>query len=134
MSKEALAEKIRKRLLIESEITDELIDKAGKLIGLTKDGKVVFKIDRDKISMADQILLYLIAKKLAYEAKLTDKDSCPLLELERELGISARVIAARLSELVRKNLVERLEVGTYRVSPIAINETINRLEGLLSKE
>lgn len=36
MSKEALVEKTRKRLLIESEITDELIDKAGKFIALTK--------------------------------------------------------------------------------------------------
>jgi len=131
MSKEALAEKIRKKLVIESEITDEVIDKASRLIGLTKEGKIIFKIDRGRLSIADQVLLYLIAKRLAYEAELVDRDSCSLSELAQELGISVRVVAARLSELLRKNLVERLETGTYRVSPLAISETINRLEGLL---
>lgn len=77
------------------------------------------------------MLLYLIAKRLAYEAELVGRDSCSLSELAQELGISVRVIAARLSELLRKNLVERLEAGTYRMSPLAISETINRLEGLL---
>jgi len=131
MSKEALAEKIRKKLVIESEITDEVIDKASRLIGLTKEGKIIFKIDRGRLSIADQVLLYLIAKRLAYEAELVGRDSCSLSELAQELGISVRVVAARLSELLRKNLVERLETGTYRVSPLAISETINRLEGLL---
>lgn len=134
MSKEALAEKIRKKLLIESEITDEILDKASKLIGLTKDGKIIFKVDRGKLSMADQILLYLVAKKLAHEAELVDRDSCSTSELSRELGIPMKVVAARLSELLKKGFVERLEIGTYRVSPIAVSETINRLEGLLSEE
>jgi hypothetical protein len=45
-----------------------------------------------------------------------------------------KVVAARLSEPLKKNLVERLEVRTYCVSPLAISETINRLEGLLQEE
>ncbi|GEM_PF-2539240 len=59
-----LAEKIRKKLLIESTITDETIDKASRLIGLTKNGKIIFKIDRRRISISNQILLYLAGKNL----------------------------------------------------------------------
>jgi predicted transposase YbfD/YdcC len=62
MEQKVLAEKIRKKLLIESTITDETIDKASGLIGLTKNDKIILQIDRRRISISDQILLYLTGK------------------------------------------------------------------------
>jgi hypothetical protein len=134
MEQKVLAEKIRKKLLIESIITDETIDKASRLIGLTKNGKIIFKIDRRKISISDQILLYLAGKKLAYEAELVESDTCSITELRDELGINEKVIGARLSELIKKSQVDRLEAGLYKINPIVIIDVLNRIEGVLSEE
>ncbi|MCL7389077.1 MAG: hypothetical protein LZ173_03975 [Thaumarchaeota archaeon] len=71
------------------------------MIGLTKNGKIIFKINRRKISISDQILLYLAGKKLAYEAELVESDTCSITELRDELGINEKVIGARLSELIK---------------------------------
>ena len=106
------------------------------IMGIHKpiDGKIIFKIDRSRLSISDQILLYLLGKKLAYEAKLTGTDSCSLLELSRELGVNEKLVSARLSDLIKAGKVERLEKGIHRIHLMVINEVINRLEGALSEK
>lgn len=48
--------------------------------------------------------------------------------------ISAKMTSHPSYGAGEENIVERLKVGKYHTFPIAINEAINRLESLFSKE
>jgi hypothetical protein len=99
LSSEDLAQKIKEKLQIKKIITDELSDQAAKLIGITDDGKIVFKIDRTHLPVTDQILLLLAGFKLAAEARLREKPHASLDEITEALQINPKIVSARLSEL-----------------------------------
>jgi len=93
---EDLAQKIREKLQIKKIITDELLDNAKKLIGITDDGKIIFKIDRSHLPVTDQILLLLAGFRLAYEARLREKPQASLEEIAAAIQIDRRIVSARL--------------------------------------
>jgi len=125
---ENLAKKIKDKLQIEElTITDDFLDKAKKLIGITSDGKIIFKIDRSHLAIADQILLLLAGVRLAYEAKLRESSEITLEEVAAALQIHRRIAVARLKELVDSYRVSRKERGVYTISDFALYEVINRL-------
>jgi len=93
---EDLAQKIREKLQIKKIITDELLDNAKKLIGITDDGKIIFKIDRSHLPVTDQIPLLLAGFKLAYEARLREKPQASLEEIAGAIQIDRRIVSARL--------------------------------------
>jgi hypothetical protein len=128
LSSEDLAQKIKEKLQIKKlVITDELLNDAAKLIGITDDGKIVFKIDRTHLPVTDQILLLLAGFKLAAEARLREKPHSSLDEITEALQINPRIVRARLSELAASYKISRVEKGVYAISDLAFHEIINRL-------
>ena len=128
MSSEDLAQKIKEKLQIKKlVITDELLNDAAKLIGITDDGKIVFKIDRTHLPVTDQILLLLAGFKLAAEARLREKPHASLDEIAEALKINPKIVSARLSELAASYKISRVEKGVYAISDLAFHEIINRL-------
>jgi len=128
LSSEDLAQKIKEKLQIKKlVITDELLDDAAKLIGITDDGKIVFKIDRTHLPVTDQILLLLAGFKLAAEARLREKPHASLDEIAEALLINPKIVSARLSELAASYKISRVEKGVYAISDLAFHEIINRL-------
>lgn len=124
---EDLAQKIREKLQIKKIITDELLDNAKKLIGITDDGKIIFKIDRSHLPVTDQILLLLAGFRLAYEARLREKPQASLEEIAGAIQIDRRIVSARLSDLVESYKILRMEKGVYAISDLALYEIIDRL-------
>ncbi len=125
---ENLAKKIKDKLQIgEQTITDDFLDKAKKLIGITSDGKIIFKINRSHISVADQILLLLAGVRLAYEAKIRESSAITLEEVAEALQINRKIASARLTELIGSYRVSRKTRGSYAISDYALHEVINRL-------
>jgi len=128
---EELVQKIREKMQIKTIITDDLIDKASKLIGITEDGKIVLKFDKSKLTLKDQILLLLAAYKFAYEAKLRHTPEATLTEISDELAIPEKVASARLSELEKSYLVTKIERGRFSISPIALRDIIYRVTSIV---
>jgi hypothetical protein len=64
-----LGQKVREKLTVnEGWLLDSELDALRNYIGLTEDGKVIFMVDRSKLSQRHRILLYAIGKYLAHEA------------------------------------------------------------------
>ncbi len=114
---ENLAKKIKDKLQIgEQTITDDFRGKAKKLIGITSDGKIIFKINRYNLSVADQILLLLAGVRLAYEAKIRESSAITLEEVAEALQINRKIAAARLTELISSYRVSR-KLGDFTPFP-----------------
>jgi len=127
-----LGEKVRQKLTIdEGELMDAQLDALRKYIGLTKDGKVVFKVDKSKLSQRHRILLYAIGKYLAHEANYVTEPHVTLEELVNELGLGYMAASARCSELRREGLLLSVERGMFRV---LIRPVIEKVLAELSQE
>jgi len=110
-----LGEKVRQKLTVdEGELSDSQLDALRKYIGLTKDGKVVFKVERSKLSQRHKILLYAIGKYLAQEAGYASEPYVTVEELANELGLRFTDTGIKCSELWREGLLLSIEKG-YRV-------------------
>jgi len=129
-----LAEKIRNKLTVdESIIIEHVLDRLSKLIGITKTGKVIFKISRDALTTKNQIALYAIGKYMAKQAGYIESDQISIEELSRELGISPKIASTRAGELRREGKLISLERGMYRINPILIEGIISEIEGRSSR-
>ena len=110
-----LGEKVRQKLTVdESTLLDDHLDRLSRFIGLTADGKVVFKVDKGALTQRHLILLYAIGKYLAHEAGYAKEPYVTVEELMDELGLDIRVLSARCSELKREGLLVSPERGKYR--------------------
>ena len=132
--KEDLKEKLKRELLLEEEITSEQLERIKRFIRLTNKGQVVFVVPREKLPLRDQILLYLLGKKLAQEAGLADKDSASIEEVGNGLGVDYFQVAARLSDLKTQHYVLAAERGEYIVILERLNEILDRLEKLIQEK
>ena len=129
-----LAEKIRNKLTVdESIIIEHVLDRLSKLIGITKTGKVVFKISKEMLTTKNQIALYAIGKYMAKQAGYIESDQISIEELSRELGISPKIASTRAGELRREGRLISLERGMYRINPILIESIISEIEGHSSR-
>ena len=129
-----LAERIRNKLTVdESIIIEHVLDRLSKLIGITKTGKVIFKISRDALTTKNQIALYAIGKYMAKQAGYIESDQISIEELSRELGISPKIASTRAGELRREGRLISLERGMYRINPILIESIISEIEGRSSR-
>jgi hypothetical protein len=127
-----LGQKVQQKLTVdEDELLDSQLDALRNYIGLTKDGKVVFKVDRSKLSQRHRILLYAIGKYLAHEAGYASEPHVTIEELVNELGLGYTVTTARCSELRREGLLLSIERGAYRV---LLRQAIEKVLAELSQE
>lgn len=76
-----------------------MLDRLGNLIGLTKDGKILIKFDRSKVTIKSLISIYAVGKFMAKQAGYIPEDIISIDKLARELGIGGKIVAARVSEL-----------------------------------
>ncbi|MHA2270731.1 MAG: ArsR/SmtB family transcription factor [Candidatus Hodarchaeales archaeon] len=56
------------------------------------------------------------SKRLQVLALLMNEDSKPFLSLQHETGMSKTALANHLAQLINKNLIDRIERGSYRIT------------------
>ncbi|MEM0336652.1 MAG: hypothetical protein QXS96_05400 [Candidatus Caldarchaeum sp.] len=132
--KEDLKEKLKRELLLEEEITSEQIERVKRFIRFTNKGQIVFVAPREKLPLRDQILLYLLGKRLAREAGLGEKDSASIEEISNGLGADYFQVAARLSDLKTQHYVLSVERGEYIMVFARLNEILDRLETMIKEK
>jgi len=130
----SIAEKIRAKLGIdEAELLENMLDRAKKFIGLTKDGRIVFRVSRAIIPTKTMIALYAVGKYFASLAGYSDKDYVTVDELSKELGIPANVATARLSDLRAEGRLIGVERGTYKINTTMIDSILAEIENYLER-
>jgi hypothetical protein len=123
-----LALKIRNKLLVDEKVLfDELLDKAAKYIRLDSTGRVCFK-SLNSLRKLDAIALFLLGKKLAKDAGLSDNDLADAQESARATGVTKPVAAARLHDLVVNGKAESPERGKFRIVVSAAHSILHEIE------
>ncbi|MEM0440115.1 MAG: hypothetical protein QXF45_01675 [Candidatus Caldarchaeum sp.] len=128
MQNDELQKKLKELLIDEEELSTALVERAKRFIRLTKDGKVIFMIPKDKLPLRAQIMLYLAAKRFAREMGLVQSDVASIEEISGSLGADYFVVAARLKELKDSQLVLAVERGGYTVQLAKHNEVLDAVE------
>ncbi|MCS7125803.1 MAG: hypothetical protein NZ929_02700 [Aigarchaeota archaeon] len=124
-----LAEKIRQKLTVdESVMIEQMLDRLSKLLGLTRDGKILIKFDRTKVTTRSLISIYAVGKLMAKQAGYSSEDYVSIDELSRELGIDGKVVGARVSELRREGVLISVERGQYKLNPSYIEYILSEVE------
>ncbi|KYH37959.1 MAG: hypothetical protein AYL29_001410 [Candidatus Bathyarchaeota archaeon B24] len=85
----------------------------------------VILVDTGSLTVSESCLLALITKYLAYMFGKSDKPSASLEELSKQLAKSRKTLSARLSELLNRQLVEKLERGEYKITLKGLNTFIS---------
>ena len=106
---------------------DKNFELAKKFIRITSEGFVEVLV-KDKISGKEQILLYLIGKVYAKEARLSITEEVENSELMRELGIPLGSLLPWLKSLKEENKIKPVRKGKL-VNHIA---SINLIEKILT--
>ena len=131
MSKEDLI----KRILVvdETQILEEILKLVSELILLTNDGEIIFKIDEDDLSVKERIILYMIGKKFAFDAKLVSDEKTNLDELSRKLGVSKGSLASRIAELRNERKIKDEKRGEYKLIIYDLKKFLLEVKKKLSK-
>jgi len=85
----------------------------------------VILADIGGLTVSESCLLALTTRYLAYMFGKSDKPSISLEELSKQLAKSRKTLSARLSELLNRQLVEKLERGEYKITLKGLNVFIS---------
>ncbi|MCS7137584.1 MAG: hypothetical protein NZ941_04350 [Candidatus Caldarchaeum sp.] len=128
MAEGELQRKLKELIIDEEELSAALVDRARRFIRLTRDGRVVFMVPKDKLPLRSQILLYLMGKRLARELGLVEKDVASIEEISGAVGAEYFSVAARLKELKDQYMVLAVERGGYTVQLAKLQELLDSVE------
>lgn len=122
MSKILPSYELISRLTITVDMEDLLKDLEG-MVAITPEGLII-TAPRDQMGARETILLHLVKSSIAYQLGRTDKDSASITDLLRATGGKPSSTAARLSELVDLDWVDRVGRGEYRITTYGIKSFI----------
>jgi len=123
---------LKKRILEEmtvdySNALEKNFNLAMQFIRTTKEGKIDVII-KDKITVEDQILIYLIGKLYAKEAELSETYEVENQELMDELGIPGNTIRPKLKKLRDNNKIKPVNKGKHIIQINVLERTLKSIE------
>jgi biotin operon repressor len=118
----------------EDQIIQKNREEISKLVGLTKEGRVVFLADKREFKAGELVALYLIGKLMAKIAEYSPGAVVGNAEVSSELGIPSGTVGRTLSELKDKGWVRKSEdqVG-YEIVLSSIPSILNEIRGRWNK-
>jgi predicted Rossmann fold nucleotide-binding protein DprA/Smf involved in DNA uptake len=114
MSKMLPAYDIANRLVLNVDFEKLVRDLEG-IVAMTPEG-IIVTLPRDLLGERETILLHLLKTSVGHQLGRLDEDSLSLADILTETGGKPSTTAARLSELVAQNWVERVGRGQYRIT------------------
>ncbi|MEM1945385.1 MAG: hypothetical protein QW614_02865 [Candidatus Caldarchaeum sp.] len=85
-------------------------------------------VQKDRLPIRSQILLYLTGKRIARELGLVESDLASIEEISAAIGAEYFTVAARLKELKDQYLVFAVERGGYTVQLAKLQEILDSVE------
>ncbi len=105
-------------LTLSTDLEQLLRDLEG-IVAITPEG-IIITVPKEAIVEREALLLHLVRVFIGYKLGTYDKDSISISELLTVSGGKPSSIAARLSEMVNLNWVERVGRGQYRITTYGI--------------
>ncbi len=118
MSKMLPAYDVANRLVLNIDL-EKLVSDLEGIIAITPEG-IIATLPRDLLGERETILLHLLKTSVGYQLGRLEEDSLSLADILTETGGKPSTIAARLSELVTQNWVERVGRGQYRITTFGV--------------
>lgn len=113
----SIARKITLTVDIES-----LIDAIETYIGYSKEDGFFLKPGFQQLPSSDQILLLLAKRHLENIWGIAQAPTMSMREISEKLGLKEGTSSSRLTELIRKGMVRRLERGDYTITTLGLQE------------
>jgi len=105
-------------LTLSTDLEQLLRDLEG-IIAITPEG-IIITIPKEDVVEREALLFHLVRVFIGYKLGNYDKDSISISDLLTVSGGKPSSIAARLSEMVNLNWVERVGRGQYRITTFGI--------------
>ena len=118
MSKMLPSNDIADRLVMNVDLDKLLRDLEG-VIAMTPEG-IIVTVERESMGERETILLYLLKASVGQQLGRLEEDSLSLADILTQTGGKPSTTAARLSELVSQNWVERVGRGKYRITTYGV--------------
>ncbi len=106
----------------------KLVDALQDYIAYSEGEGLYIKPTARILSNPQRILLYLAKKRIESLMGLSERGSAGVPELVAALGVGGKTVTARLTELARDGLVQRVERGEYQITMAGLEELLNRLK------
>ncbi len=134
---DALRDWIRSEMTMEKpDILTQVKQRVARLLGVSSDGKVAFRISDDqagRLGADEKILLYVMGKLYAQAAGYTETDSVSNAELQRELGMPEGTVRAKLTGLRRAGFLTSDKPGSHAIVRNRITAALGDIERKLGE-
>ena len=117
--------------LEKADILLQVRDRVARLVGVSSDGKVGFRLTDEQISglgADDKILLYAIGKLYAQAAEYSQTDSVSNNELKVNLGMPEGTVRGKLTALRRSGFIYSEKAGIHAIARNRILEALGNIE------
>lgn len=91
-------------------------EKVKQLIGVTNDGRIIFKVDTSRLLAKEIICLHMIGKAYAQIAGYTDTEAVTNKELIETLRLPEGTIGYTLKELRDEKVIVSEKTGVHHIS------------------
>jgi len=114
---------IARRITLTVDI-ESLIDALESYVGYSKEDGFFLKPGFQQLPSSDQILLLLATRHLENIWGITQTPTMSMREISEKLGLKEGTSSSRLTELIRKGMVKRLERGDYAITTLGLQELL----------
>jgi hypothetical protein len=127
---------IKKRFIVDDDTIQEkqlvgMIERTNRFIKVSKSGQIHF--DQTNLTNKDRIALVYIGRFLGNRLEPEIRKEVLNEEICTITGLSPKIVTARISELKKEPLIERIEKGVYRaISLYIIDRFLKKLEKRLA--
>ena len=102
----------------------ELLDRLSSLISYNPDEGVFFLKPLSSLPTADAVILFLAKRYIEHALGLKDSPTAAASEIQAAIGKPEKTISGRLSELLQKGLIRRLDRGDYTITVLGLKSLV----------
>lgn len=125
----SLEDKIQENLVTDTEtVLESEIDAISEFLQLHQDGTIVIESGYRDISNENQVLVYLIGQRYAYEGGLAESDTLPSSYFYDRFEASDRTVRDWLQDLRESGLITKQGQSDHRIIAENLPNSISRIQ------
>lgn len=112
----------------EEEVLNNHKERIARILGVTQDGGVFFRIDKSGLDAEGQIGAYLIGKLFAHVGDFAEEETVSNQELAQALRMPAGTIRGTLTRMRDRGTAESTQRGLHRVPINTLPKLLRQIE------
>jgi len=102
----------------------ELLERLSGVIGYNAEEGVFFLKSLNSLPVTEAVTLFLTKRYIEHALGLKDSPTASASEISAALGKSEKTTSGRLSELLQKGFIRRLDRGDYTITTLALKSFV----------